>query len=205
MITGLSLCCHLEDTIHSYRTKFHLCSVFNSFSFKSLPKKKKKKDQDTQNKPRLNTIYKKKKKLRVDKRAFILSVVQWLTWHGLHVLLLCQHGTFNNHNIKTKTQRYVLFLNETAVYHKIETDQSKGLLMRRKKISTNMAIGDKAEPFIYSFNFKGIADSDNSILFQILFKRSFTTCRRNPKLNNTHAVSHFVTRHCPHFTSILFL
>lgn len=50
-----------------------------------------------------------------------------------------------------------------------------------------MAIGDKAEPFIYSFNFKGIADSDNSILFQILFKRSFTTCRRNPKLNNTRS------------------
>lgn len=32
-----------------------------------------------------------------------------------------------------------------------------------------MDTGDKAEPFIYSFNFKGIADSDNNILFQIIF------------------------------------
>lgn len=28
-----------------------------------------------------------------------------------------------------------------------------------------MATGDKAEPFIYSFNFKGIADSDKNIHF----------------------------------------
>lgn len=45
---------------------------------------------------------------------------------------------------------------------------------RRKKIiiiSTNMAMGEKAEPFMYSFNLKGIADSDKNIHFS----NSFTT------------------------------
>lgn len=32
-----------------------------------------------------------------------------------------------------------------------------------------MAIGDQAEHFIYSFNSKGIADSDNGILFKLFY------------------------------------
>lgn len=77
------------------------------------------------------------------------------------------------------------FFNETAVYHSIARQTQAEEKRWDVKISTNMATGDKAEPFIYSFNFKGITDSDKNIHFS----NSLSTWGKKSQLKQ-HPVLH---------------